>query len=230
MARARIAAPGRPLRIYIEGDGRAWIDSYRPARDPTPTGTLVLQMAAQDPSSNVAYLARPCQFVGGIRARNCSPVFWTSGRFAPVVVEAMDAAVTQLVARAAARELTLVGYSGGGAIAALVAARRSDIEQFTTVAGLLDLRAWERVADITPLAGSLDPVDVIQNLRAIPQLHLVGADDKIVPPAVAQSYMTALGPAATAELVLVSDHNHGCCWRKSWPELVKRLDAGTDQQ
>lgn len=230
MARARINAPGQPLRIYVEGDGRAWIDTFRPSRDPTPTGTLVLLMAAQDPSPNVVYLARPCQFVGGVRARNCSPVYWSSARFAPVVIDAMDTAVTQLAARAKTDRLTLVGYSGGGAIAALVAARRADVIQLTTVAGLLDVGAWSQLADVTPLVGSLDPVDFVHKLRKIPQLHLAGSDDKIVPPAIAQSYMAELQPASAAEMVLIPDHSHGCCWREAWPGLLELLDVPTGRQ
>lgn len=216
VSRARLAAPGRPLTIYIEGDGRAWIDTYRPSRDPTPRHSLALGLAVHDPAQNVAYLARPCQFTGGLRARNCNPGLWTHARFGQDVVEAMDRAVTQLKHEAMAPRLTLVGYSGGGTVAALIAARRDDVDLLVTVAGLLDVAAWTRSEGLTPLDGSLDPIDFTALLRSVPQMHFVGARDVTVPPANIRAYLAALGHGAKVALVTIQNYNHSCCWAETW--------------
>lgn len=54
---ARIGKKGGPLRIYIEGDGFAWINPYTPSADPTPSETTALNLAQKDPFANVIYLA-----------------------------------------------------------------------------------------------------------------------------------------------------------------------------
>jgi hypothetical protein len=51
-----------PLDLYIEGDGFAWLSRSEPSLDPTPRAATGLALAAVDSASNVAYLARPCQF------------------------------------------------------------------------------------------------------------------------------------------------------------------------
>ena len=51
------------LTIYLEGDGNAWRTRYSLSSDPTPRTPMVLELAALDPSSSLAYLARPCQYV-----------------------------------------------------------------------------------------------------------------------------------------------------------------------
>lgn len=222
LTRARLAAPGQPLTIYIEGDGRAWIDSYRPSRDPTPPSSIVLNLAVRDPAQNVAYLARPCQFTGGLRARNCNPNLWTRARFAPDIVEAMDKAVSQLKQNAKAPRLTLVGHSGGGAVAALIAARRDDVDLLVTVAGLLDVDAWTRSEGLTPLDGSLNPADFAARLQSVPQVHFAGARDTTVPPASTQAYMDKLGQASKAALVTIQTYSHSCCWADTWDARIGR--------
>ena len=47
------------VRIYIEGDGRAWVRRGRPATDPTPQNRLVHYLMKEDPKSDIAYLGRP---------------------------------------------------------------------------------------------------------------------------------------------------------------------------
>ena len=59
----RAEAPGQPLTVYLEGDGLAWASRTRPSTNPTPTDPVALKLAALDRSANVAYLARPCQYV-----------------------------------------------------------------------------------------------------------------------------------------------------------------------
>ena len=74
----KITRPGAPLRIYIEGDGFAWRDRRTPSDDPTPKDDLVLNLARADSSPNVAYLARPCQYISSF---SCRSFYWTKGRF-----------------------------------------------------------------------------------------------------------------------------------------------------
>lgn len=216
LARSRIVVPGQPLTIYIEGDGRAWIDNYRPSRDPTPPQSIVLDLAISDPIQNVTYLARPCQFTGGLRARNCNPNLWTRARFAPEVIEAMNQAVSQLKQDTKAPHLTLVGYSGGAAVAALIAAVRDDVDLLVTVAGLLDVDTWTRSEGLTPLDGSLNPADFAAQLRSIPQVHYVGARDTIVPPSSTQAFMVSLGKDSKSTLVTIQTYDHSCCWADIW--------------
>ena len=40
----RISDPKKPLRIYIEGDGRAYIDKYTPSFNPTPVSEFLLDI------------------------------------------------------------------------------------------------------------------------------------------------------------------------------------------
>ena len=133
------------LTIYIEGDGFAWVSSSQASSDPTPRNPVGLQLALrhpQAPGNAAGYLARPCQYVEPEDARNCRQAYWTDRRFATEVIEASDQAIGVLKQRVGASRLVLVGYSGGGAVAALVAARRDDVVQLITVAGNLDHRAW----------------------------------------------------------------------------------------
>lgn len=207
------------LAIYIEGDGLAWLNRHRLSPDPTPKNPLALQLALRHPTGNVAYLARPCQYVTAAQARNCSSKYWSSHRYAPEVINASNAAITALKARLRAEKLILVGYSGGGAVAALVAARRDDVVQLITVAGNLDHRAWTHRHGITPLSASLNPADAWQTLVDIPQMHFVGAEDKIIDRTVSHSYQRRFPSDKQPRVRLIENFDHHCCWPERWGEL-----------
>ena len=55
------------------------------------------------------------------------------------VVRVSKQAIDTLKQQFQSEEIVLVGYSGGGAIAALVAARRADVADLISVAGNLDI-------------------------------------------------------------------------------------------
>lgn len=207
------------LTVYFEGDGRAWVNSSLPSSDPTPVDPVALELALRHPDDGVAYLARPCQYV---RASDpaCRPAYWTSRRFSPEVVEASDIAVETLKKRFGARRLTLVGYSGGGAVAALVAARRDDVVRLVTVAGNLDHKAWTSEHRISPLAGSLNPADEWLRLKNIEQVHYVGGSDSNVGRHVAESYASRFPAAQRPEIAIVPGFDHHCCWVDKWEELL----------
>jgi pimeloyl-ACP methyl ester carboxylesterase len=207
------------LTIYIEGDGQAWVTESQSSDDPSPRDAVALELAIRHPEGNAVYLARPCQFITGAARQNCRQTYWTDRRFAPEVVAAMDDAINQLKVQQQAKRLRLVGYSGGGAIAALVAARRPDVERLITVAGNLDHVTWTGLHHLSPLAGSLNPVDFWQSLAGIEQVHFLGVEDRIMPVQVATSYRHKFPEDAPISLVPVDGFDHRCCWAKEWPEL-----------
>lgn len=209
------------LTIYIEGDGLAWINASTPSFDPTPINPLALRLAMRDPSKAVAYLARPCQYTHDSERKNCSTRYWTTHRFAPEVIAAIDLAMNQLKARSGAQQIRLIGYSGGGAVAALVAARRSDVVMLVTVAGNLDHAAWTKLHRVTPLSGSLNPPDYSQTLQSIPQQHYVGGRDDNIDVSIARSYVSKFSSPAPS-ITVVPGYTHLCCWEDNWPDLVSR--------
>lgn len=218
-AYVRFVRPGHPLTIYIEGDGSAWLSRTWRADDPTPKTPLVLTLAGMDPAANVAYLARPGQYAAD-GTSPCDPACWSDRRFSPEVVAAMNEAVEALRISAKANQIHLIGYSGGAAVAVLVAAQRTDVASLRTIAGNLDPDALNRHHSVNPLQGSLNPMAVAATLRNLPQRHFVGSDDAVVPPFIAQSFVKCLGGADGREITVVPGASHAEGWREHWPDLL----------
>ncbi|TNF97796.1 MAG: alpha/beta hydrolase [Gammaproteobacteria bacterium] len=207
------------LTIYLEGDGLAWVTRSTPSTDPTPKKPIGLELALQHPNDNVAYLARPCQFVTGDDKRGCSKTVWTDGRFSEQVIRASNEAIDMLKEHFGSQYLRLIGFSGGGAVAVLAASQRSDVSQLITVAGNLDHQAWTAMHRVTPLTNSLNPADVWQSVVHIPQLHFIGEKDFIVSRKVAESYQSKFPEEQKPELKIISEMSHSCCWAEQWNEL-----------
>ena len=215
----RIHALGKPPHIYIEGDGLAWKSQRWLSDDPTPTDPVALRLAVQDPADNVVYMARPCQYIPKAERRRCSSDHWSTQRFSEDVIAAADQAVDQLRERAGASGVHLIGYSGGGAVAALVAARRHDVLSLRTVAGNLDHAAFTSLHKVTPLTGSLNPASYGQALAHLPQHHFVGAEDTIMSIAVVEAFLRALPTQRCVGLTVVPHATHGDGWVENWPVL-----------
>lgn len=198
--------PVKVLRIYIEGDGFAWQTPTRPSSDPTPRRSLPLAWAQKD-KGDVVYLARPCQYVFSSR---CSAYFWTDGRFAPEIIDSMDDALKTLLEKYKPEKVELIGYSGGAAVAVLLAAKHSDrVGALITVAGVLDHRQWTAYHGDSPLEGSLNPADEQSKIRRIPQKHYVGGKDEIVPQSLARQWVSD-----QRQVIVVPAASHG----EGWPE------------
>ncbi len=214
------------LTVYLEGDGMAFLATGRVSPDPTPHDPVALRLALGHKAGTAAYVARPCQYsLPNGRGRNCDPAIWTSHRYAPEVVQSMDAAVDALKSRSGARRVVLVGYSGGGALAALLAVRRDDVAGIVTLAANLDVKYWVARDRLSPLSGSLDPADFASRLRATPQVHLVGGKDEVVTPDVVASYVAKLGAGAPVSVVEMASYSHVCCWADNWPALMQRHEV-----
>jgi pimeloyl-ACP methyl ester carboxylesterase len=117
------------------------------------------------------------------------------------------------------RQLVLIGYSGGGTLAMLLAPRLSNTVRVVTLAANLDVSAWAAYHTFTPLSGSLDPAREAPLGAHISQLHLTGARDRQIPPWLAAP-VVARQPYA--ELVVLPGFDHRCCWEAQWPALLAR--------
>lgn len=152
---------------------------------------------------------------------------WTHARFSETVVASVDEAIDQELRERGGERVVLLGYSGGGVVAALVAARRRDVALLVTVGSPLDHTYWTREAGVAPLRGSLRPVDFARALRAIPQVHFVGGRDARVPRGAVDAYVVALGAPEGLRVESVDGFDHHCCWAAAWPELMLRAGVRT---
>lgn len=206
------------LTLYIEGDGLAWISSSMPSSNPTPVNPLALKLALRD-DTPAAYIARPCQYTGTEQWHNCAQRYWTSHRFSPEVIHATSQAIDQIKQRFGAEKLILVGYSGGGAVAALVAAGRQDVTRLITIGTSLDHRAWTAEYRLSALSGSLNPADAWQQLQHVAQTHYIGGNDKMVGEGSARAYAAHFKPGLQPSIIVIPGFDHHCCWVDHWPAL-----------
>lgn len=210
------------LTIYLEGDGFAWLNARQPSADPTPLDPLALRLALAQPSGNAAYLGRPCQYLNG-DLPPCQKRYWTDARFAEEVLDSLDQAVGQLKTRAGAQHLVLVGYSGGGALALLLAAQRKDVTRVVTVAGNLDHVAWTQHHRVSPLLGSLNPATLRSRLAGVEQLHLIGAQDRVIPPPLVEAFVAGYPAGNRAQVRVLPGYDHRCCWAQDWAQVWQQI-------
>lgn len=221
-AMERGGPPGGVLRVYIEGDGRAWITRWQASSDPTPSDPVGLRLAAADRARPLIYLARPCQYVS---SSDCRVPLWTGERLSPIIVKIFQELIDDAKKRTKADRIGLVGYSGGGALAALIAENRDDVAWLVTIAADLDLAAWVRINDLDPLTGSMDPALQAARIGRLRQTHFVGANDSVVRPEIATSFVARLPPQTPARIVTVPGFDHGCCWAAAWRRLLAQSAA-----
>lgn len=210
------AAAG-PLHVYIEHDGLPWRTETAVSADPTPRDPLMLRLMRQDPAASL-YLGRPCYF-GTARAPGCSPLMWTHARYSVQTVDSMLAALDRLLGPE--QDVVFIGYSGGGALALLLAERHPRTRAVLTLAGNLDIAAWARHHRYTPLSRSLNPADRPPLPPHILQRHYLGGTDRHVPPAVVARFTAARRPG---EVVVLPQFDHVCCWADRWADILGELE------
>lgn len=190
----RMHMRGEVANIYI-GEGGS-----------TPSHALGLHIATRDQSNNVAWLGQPCQFTEEEDCDIDTPVD-------PKVRVAYNDALDDIKARYGVMDFNLVGYDSGAAIAAYLAATRSDVISLRTIAGTLDM-----AQEIAPA------------LRKMPQQHFIAAGDEDVPPAIYHNFRQAIGESACVRYALIQDADHRKGWVEAWPKLLKVMPAcGTEK-
>ena len=208
----------RKLRVYIEGDGKAWMRSGRPSPNPTPVNRLVHKIMSEDPESNIAYMARPCQYV---LQPNCSPHTWTFGRYDDQIIESMNTALSELKLHGNYEQIELVGYSGGATIALLLATRRNDITNVRTIAGNLDPRFTNEYHKVSPMPTALNPIDATDRLSAVPQIHFYGEEDSVIPEIISKHYAAQFKNSDCIKIQSVKGANHHSGWVNKWQQLLQ---------
>ncbi len=210
----------KQLNVYIEGDGLAWISRTQPSNNPTPTDDVTRLLAVNDKgSSSVLYLARPCQYVRGQDKEDeklCEQKYWTSHRLAPEVIDSLNSAISQAKEKVGAEKVAIVGYSGGGGAAALVASERDDVIFLGSVAGLLDHERWTQSHNISPLTGSLNPYDSAHRLYNIKQRHITGENDKIITSYINERFCEKIERRQEDACEEVENIGHNGAWYRVW--------------
>ena len=224
LAYVRLPENAKEVVIYIEGDGSAWLTRTRASRDPTPRNPIGFKLAQIDPAQAVIYLARPCQFVDTFNNKNCTQEMWTNKRYGPEIVDALGDAISILIQKTQIKKVHLVGYSGGGTIALLLAAKSKKIVSVKTIAGNIDPSQWVRLHGLSALTGSLDPMTFVEELQYIPQIHFSGKDDDVMPPSLMTNYKEEVSRHGCFRQIIISEVGHTAGWVDVWPSQVT-LDA-----
>ena len=204
------------LHVYIAGDGTPWRGN-RVTGNPGPFKPLAIKLMLLDPSPSIL-LGRPCYHR---QTANCRPSLWSFERFSPTVVDVMAKALRQLLDQRPETRLTLVGYSGGGVLATLLAREVASVDSLVTVAAPLDVAAWSRHHNYSPLLGSLDPAQLPPLRDTVAQLHLQGVADKEVPPVHTRAYFAAQQRPEGGIRRVLDGQAHRCCWLQQWPRLLQ---------
>ncbi len=218
----RMHERGDPVTIYIEGDGPKNIAHTGMVRDPTPINPVALHLATRDKSKNTAYIARPCQYSKMVSNKeSCDSKYWGDARYSPDVIAAYNTTLNKIKGQYSLKGIHLVGYDGGAAIATALAAERNDILSIRTVAGVLDHDILTNYHKGDQLTGSINPVTLAPLLKTIPQVHFIGGQDQVVPPAALNSYLQALGNNACVKHEFIQEAEHDKGWVDKWPALLK---------
>jgi dienelactone hydrolase len=210
------AAEAGPLVIFLEGDGQLRTTSLEPFVDTTPKHPIALELALHTPA-RVAYIVRPCHADG--RDAKCDLEQWRTARYSSDVVDSLVASVREASRMANAREVELVGYSGGGTLAVLVAERLDNVARVITIAANLDTDAWASLHGYPALSRSLNPA-VSERPHVWPELHLFGTEDEVVPRVTTSKYFER---RADAQQRAIEGVDHTCCWVQRWPDLWQQV-------
>ncbi len=210
--------PSSALHVYIEGDGQPFIHQRYINNDPTSVTALGLTLMHADPNPSVL-IGRPCYH--GHKSDNCvNNKWWTSHRYSEQVVSSMAKTINAL--NSGQRDIILIGFSGGGSIAMLLAGRVDRLKKIVTVNANLDIDAWTQYHAYTPLKGSLNPIDYLDKTAPWEQIHLVGGRDKNVTHTVWQDKIQS---AANARIITYPNFNHTCCWASIWLQILDQYVA-----
>ena len=201
------------IYLYIEGDGRAFAEPWQQSTDPSPRRPVALAMAASDPSANVVWLGRPCQYTP------CDDFskygrYWAEDSYSDEIIDSYRQ-VVRFFARSHNR-IHLIGHSGGAWLALKLAASE-DVASLTTISGALD---WPLILQHWAAAQKVDEqrrlsATELGKLALIPQRHFIGSRDEIIPAQSSREYFRKIRATAGSACMIVLDYAH-----HNWPTTL----------
>jgi len=203
------------LHVYLDGDGTPWEKHQWLTDDPTSRTPLILDLMRQDKATAI-FLGRPC-YQGLNKTSACHYKYWTSHRYSKQVVDSMVKVLKLWLNKHPFKKVVLIGYSGGGTLAALMAPYLPEVQTIVTLAANLDVEAWSRYHGYKPLPESLNPAGIPLNAN-LRQIHIAGLEDKIVPAQIIESYAKK---QANALYLPYAHFDHHCCWVKEWVFILR---------
>ena len=175
---------------------------------------------ARDQADSV-FVGRPCYY-GLNKDLGCDPELWTFSRYSKDVVSSMAKVVQDLSVQGGYEEIRIIGYSGGGAIARLMASDIPNLVGILTVAANLDIDAWTTLHKYLPLHDSENPANLPPLPFDIVHVQAIGGKDKVVPRSITRDY---LNKGNALEVWTYPDFDHVCCWVDEWPSVLARFEA-----
>ncbi len=210
---------GSTLHVYLDGDGKPWIGNRLISADPTPVNPLMLNLMAIDQAPSI-YLGRPC-YHGFASISPCNSQLWTTARYSIQVIKSMEEVLRNYMTQAGYSEVILIGHSGGGTLAMLLAERIQQTRAIVTIAGNLDIDAWAKYHHYSALTGSLNPANMPELDTKIHQYHLIGKADRNVPYSLVEA---VLQKQPTAKVLIWEQFDHACCWQNIWQDFLHCLE------
>ena len=180
----------------------------------------MLQMMARDAAPAI-YLGRPC-YHGTVSEASCRPWVWTHGRYSESVVASMAAALEKIIEKYQIKVLALIGHSGGGTLAMLLAERIRQTRMLVTLAGNLDIDQWTSRHGYSPLTGSLNPAHRPSLPRPIVQFHFTGKQDTNVSP---EPIQRLLKNNPGLQHIEVQGAGHESGWDDYFCDLLKQIGS-----
>lgn len=199
------------LYVFIEGDGIPWKSRTKISDNPDPKNPLALELMSINKAPSV-YLSRPCYW---IKNTPCSNQWWTNKRYSKQIVEHMLKVLFDI--SKAYKSIVLVGYSGGGALAALISKSLNKPTTLITLSGNMNHKKWTLHHGYSPLSGSLNPIDYLlpDNVK---QFHFAGDKDTNVLPQWIKEYSNN---QINGHYYLMKNTDHKCCWIKNWEKIIQ---------
>jgi len=192
---------------WANDGGLPWLAQNKIARDPSSNHkqTFALWQAEE----NAAYLiSRPCYF--GDDSASCHPGLWANARYSAEVVNSLASVIRSLHARHVNSDIRIVGYSGGGVLAVLLAEKLLEVVEVVTYASPLGINKWAHLHGFSKLDKSINPLDV-QLRPSLKQRHFIGKKDRNVPYEINKELYRRQG----VEPIIVDGFTHD----SNWPSL-----------
>ena len=215
----KVLTQSHTLHVYIDGDGTPWERNQWISDDPSARNPLILRLMSQDPVPAIL-LGRPCYY-GLNSSPGCDNKYWTSHRYSKEIIDSMSLVLNNWLVNQKFNQIVLIGYSGGGTIAILMADKILKTTKVVTVAANLDIAAWSEFHGYSKLKNSLNPNEQAKLNTAIKQFHFVGADDNVVPAYIVKQYAEN---QKNAEYYMFPDKDHTCCWEQEWLNILNLIE------